>query len=138
MSAEGVTIKASAPKLGRTVEFVRNFGGNLEELVSNMGAETVYNMALQQTVIRCQAAVRSALEAHVDAKDPDSALRYTDDEAIAIGQEYMPGAQRRDTGVTRQKAADTVAAAIAKGTLTLEELEARIAALRAEQGADEE
>jgi hypothetical protein len=138
MSSEGsVKITATAPKIGRSISFTREFGNNLTELSANLTEPVVYNLAMQQLVIRTQAAARSALEALKDKADPDLGYRYTDEEAIDIGMNYVPGVSRGGGGggVTIQKVRDKVASELAKGTLSLEELQALVAAKRAEMEA---
>jgi len=139
MSAEGVvTMKIRAPKVGRSIEVSRDFGASLEDTVELFGAETVHNAAVQQLVIRCQAASRSALETLNDKDDPNSGFMYSEDEAADIASTYMPGVRRATGGASLEKAKATVSEAVAKGTMTIEELEARIKELRAQKAEQEE
>lgn len=56
------TINVKAPKVNREVSFEYDFGSNLKEMIAKFGEDMVYNQALDNMVIACQAVARNKLE----------------------------------------------------------------------------
>ncbi len=76
------------------MKFSREFGTDIGSAVEQFGEEVVLSLFQAQATIRCQAAVRAAMEAR------DEAGRYVNDDATAIkfGLDYVPGVVGRRAG----------------------------------------
>jgi len=117
-------IQVKSVKSGRTVEFEKSLGLNLAEAISLVGEDVVFNLYEQQAVIKCQSIVRTLLDKGASTAD-----------AIAAGQNYVPGVTRR-ARVVIDPISQLVAMVASKKT-TLEELKAQLEAqLAALQGVE--
>jgi hypothetical protein len=109
-----MTIKAHNKRSERSIEFRRSFGRDLEDAVAQYGKETVFGLFRAMAVIRCQAVVRLALG------DPN----LSDAAAVEAGMNYDPSDARR--GRARRDPVSILAAQVASGELTMEELRRRL------------
>ncbi len=114
-------IIVKSKKTGRAVEFSRSFGETLSEAAELYGEDVVLSMFTASAVIRAQAAARAVLE-----RDGS-----TDDEAIEAGMTYTPGIIRRRGTSAKEKAFGAIKDALSDGSLSQEELTAKIAELQA-------
>lgn len=82
-----VTDEESGQTITREVAFEQDFGSDLKEALEKHGEDLVYNYFRQQAVLRVQGAVRGALQ-----------QGKTDEEAIAIGENFELGVSQRAPG----------------------------------------
>jgi len=119
-------INVTSNKTNRSVEFEKDFGGNLAAAAEMFGEEVVYSIFEAQAVIRCQAAARSTLD------NPENST----EKAIAAGQGYTPGIVRRSGG-GGASAMTKVLAAVSKGSLSKEQVLEFLQKLQAAQAEEE-
>ncbi len=124
MAERNITVTSN--KTERKVEFARDYGSNLQELVENIGEEVTYTNALSKVVISTQAVVRRILD------DPDR----TEEEAVEAGMNYVPGAVRVGGGGKKKDALAQLVADVKSGKKSREELLEKINSILA--GQDEE
>jgi len=121
------SMTVTAPKVNRSVEFTRDFGGTtLAEKTTVYGEEVVTDLFDQMCTVKCASVVRAALK----ARDEEGNFKYSDEQAIQIGLAYVPAAGAKRTPK------DVYAGIVAKillGTTSKEEvikeLKARLASL---------
>ena len=109
-------ITVVSKKTNRQVEFSRNFGESLAQAAEMFGEDVVLSTFTAQAVIRAQSSARAVLDK--DASEPDS--------AIAAGQAYTPGVVRRSGGGPKKSAYKALAAKVAAGEITMEEIQAQL------------
>ncbi len=83
-------ISVESNKSKRSVSFKKTFGANLDEATKLYSADVVFKIFHQKAVIACQACVRGKLDKLKENGDPT----FTEAEAIAAGQAYVPNAPR--------------------------------------------
>lgn len=69
-------VKVSAPSAGKKIEFMLDFGKDLNESLELYGEEVVHNRAVRSIKIEAQAAARSMLQA---GKQEDDVVAYMQD-----------------------------------------------------------
>jgi hypothetical protein len=121
-----ITVKCrSGEKYGRrAVQFDREVGKNLDEMVALFGAEVVHGMAVSEFTVRVQGAARTVLSVCDEAGLPKNSI----DDAVNAGLTYTPGKSRKrsDAGVSKEKAFNLLAKKLDSGEMTLDELMAEI------------
>ena len=110
------TITVNSKKTNRSITIERELPNTLDEAVEAYGAEVVLKYFNDKFTVGIQNAARNVLN---DAEQPDSA-------AIEAGLGFTPGVRTRGSGVSVQKAFQTVAEQIATGVLSLEDLQRMI------------
>lgn len=119
-------IDVTAPKVNRTVSIEKNFGATTEDKV-NLFTEDVCNSCLDAIfTIKCQAVVRAKLVAVNEAGE----RVFTDEQAIAAGEAYVP---QKATRAEKKSATTILAEKVVKGELSekdlVREIRAQIALL---------
>ena len=105
-----MSIRVHNKRSNRSVEFRRSFGRDLEDAVAKYEKDTVFSLFRAMSVIRCQAAVRSALG---DRSISDTA-------AVEVGMNYDPADNRR--GRTRPDPVAVLAAKVRDGEISMDEV----------------
>jgi len=95
-------ISVESNKSKRSVSFKKTFGANLDEATKLYSVDVVFKIFHQKAVIACQACVRGKLDKLKENGDP----MFTEAEAIAAGQAYVPSAPRAGKTKTVDKAAE--------------------------------
>ena len=108
MAAE--KIAAKSVKTDRTAEIEKDLGDTLAEATALYGEKAVYDLYHSQATIRIQAVMRSILD------NADNGI----DVAVAEGTNWMPGVKR--AGGPRVDPMDALAAAIAAGTISMDDV----------------
>jgi hypothetical protein len=105
-----VSIRVHNRKSDRSVIFRRGFGRDLDDAVSRYGKETVFGLFRAMSVIRCQAAVRSAL----------ASKSISDAAAIEVGMTFDPNEGRRNR--RRPDPVALLAAKVGRGEISMDEV----------------
>ena len=113
-------INVTSPKTSRSCDFSRNLGASLAEAVELFGEPAVLSGFHGLAVIRIQGAARAILNS--DDK--------TVEDAVAAGEGYIPGVQRRGSGGGKKKKDPIaeLAAAVEAGEATVEDVIAQLQA----------
>jgi len=125
------SMSVSAPKADREVEFERDFGGDtLAEKVTAFGEKVVCDLFDQMATIKCAGVTRAALQ----ARDEAGNFKYTDAQAIQVGQAYVPliGVERKPKDIYAGIIAKINSGAATKRDV-IKELEERLASLKAQE-----
>ena len=93
------------------LSFNRSFGSNLADAVKKFGEEVVFTTFHAQAVIKCQAAVRSAMERTTESRSFES----NDAKCIEIGMDFVPGVSRRKSGTGAQSKLNQITKMLANG-----------------------
>jgi hypothetical protein len=113
------SINATSPKTGREVSFNRTLGATLAEAVELFGEPAVLSGFHNLAIIRIQGAARTVLN------NSEKSL----EEAIAAGEAYIPGVQRRGGGGRKKKdPIAELAAAVEAGEASIEDVIAQLQA----------
>ena len=99
------------PGFNYELSFNRSFGSNLADAVEKFGEEVVFTTFHAQAVIKCQAAVRSAMERTTESGSFES----NDAKCIEIGMDFVPGVSRRKSGTGAQSKLNQITKMLANG-----------------------
>ena len=109
-------ISVVSKKTNRQVEFTRNFGETLAQAAEMFGEDVVLSTFTAQAIIRAQSSARAVLDK--DDSTPES--------SIAAGEAYTPGVIRRSGGKPKKSAYKALAAKVASGEITMEEIQEQL------------
>lgn len=124
-------ITTKSKSTDREITFDYPLGENLAEAIERFGEAVVWDTFTAAAKVRVQSIARTQLN------DPET----TEEAAIEAAQAYRLGERKerkpRAASVTLTRAKEKIAAAVAAGELSLEELQATIAAMQAAQEAEQ-